>query len=77
MALTWGHPCLEKRLEVNVDVFPPDRRKRDLDNLLKICLDALQEASLFKNDSQIDKLTIERRDITVRHGEIWVHIQER
>ena len=47
-------------LAVEVHVFPPDRRRRDLDNTQKALLDALQHAGVYGDDSQIDRLTIER-----------------
>lgn len=42
-------------------MVPPDRRKRDLDNLLKSLLDGLEGAGVFKDDAQIDDLQIVRR----------------
>lgn len=48
------------RLHVKIQAYPPDKRRRDLDNLLKGLLDSLQHAKLFPDDNQIDKLTIER-----------------
>lgn len=53
---------LEGRLEVSIDAYPPDRRPRDVDNLLKPILDALQDYGMF-NDSQIDDLRIRRMDV--------------
>ncbi len=49
-----------QRLMVIIRVFPPDRRKRDLDNLLKSSLDAIKYAGLFDDDEQIDRITIAR-----------------
>jgi crossover junction endodeoxyribonuclease RusA len=48
------------RLSVSILAYPPDRRKRDLDNVLKSLLDALMHAGVYSDDSQIDKLTISR-----------------
>jgi crossover junction endodeoxyribonuclease RusA len=48
------------RLAVAITVAPPDRRKRDLDNLLKPLLDALEKAGIYANDAQIDDLFISR-----------------
>lgn len=50
-------------LRLEVDVFPPDRRRRDLDNILKALIDALEQAGLFEDDSQIEALSIHRREI--------------
>jgi crossover junction endodeoxyribonuclease RusA len=46
-----------------MDAFPPDRRRRDLDNLAKPTLDALEHAGVYEDDSQIDLLIIRRRDV--------------
>lgn len=49
------------RFSVVIEAYPPDKRKRDLDNLLKSLLDALQNSGVYTDDSQIDRLTIERK----------------
>ena len=67
----------EKRLEVSILVFPPDKRKRDLDNLLKASLDAIEQAGVFKDDAQIDRLTIIRsKQDPEKKGYMNVHIKE-
>lgn len=48
------------RLSIHIDAYPPDRRKRDLDNVLKSLLDALQHAGIYEDDGQIDHLSIRR-----------------
>ncbi len=48
------------RLDVAITAYPPDNRRRDLDNLLKQPLDALTGAGLWEDDSQIDRLRITR-----------------
>jgi crossover junction endodeoxyribonuclease RusA len=53
---------LTGRLMVAIQIHPPDRRRRDLDNVQKSLLDALQHAGVYADDSQIDTLTITRRD---------------
>src|SRR5690606_1024401 len=50
----------DDRLRLRIKAFPPDNRRRDLDNLLKGLIDSFQYAGLFPDDSQIDKLSIER-----------------
>ena len=47
------------RLAVSIEACAPDKRRRDLDNLLKASLDAMAHGCGF-DDSQIDKLMIER-----------------
>jgi crossover junction endodeoxyribonuclease RusA len=51
---------LTGRLAVHIEAMPPDRRVRDLDNLLKPTLDALEHARVYENDNQIDQLRIDR-----------------
>lgn len=51
---------LPDKLLVEIIFWPPDKRKRDLDNYLKALLDALTHASLWEDDSQIDQLFIYR-----------------
>ena len=47
-------------LAVFVDLFPPDRRRRDVDNYAKALLDALTHAGIYEDDSQIEHLTLNR-----------------
>lgn len=47
-----------------MDAFPPDRRRRDLDNLQKPTLDAMQHAGVYEDDSQVDLLITRRREVT-------------
>ncbi|QDJ44988.1 RusA family crossover junction endodeoxyribonuclease [Bordetella hinzii] len=54
---------VEGRLSVAIEVFPPDRRKRDLDNLPKGILDSLTHAGVIEDDGHIDSLLIERKGI--------------
>lgn len=52
---------LKGRLSVTIGAAPPDNNRRDLDNLLKACLDGLQKAGVYEDDSQIDVLQIVRK----------------
>lgn len=52
--------ALEGDLRVEIEVFPPDKRKRDIDNLLKSLLDSLTHAQVWKDDNQISDLRIYR-----------------
>lgn len=62
-----------ERLHVVIAVYPPDLRKRDLDNLPKGILDALTHALVWTDDEQIDHLEILRREV-VKGGRIEVLI---
>jgi crossover junction endodeoxyribonuclease RusA len=52
-----GEP-LHGDLDIEMYLFPPDARKRDIDNYLKAPLDALTKAGLWGDDSQIKRLDI-------------------
>jgi Holliday junction resolvase RusA-like endonuclease len=60
-------------LAVSIDVNPPDRRRRDLDNLHKALLDALGRGGAYFDDAQIDRLTTTRCGI-VRGGKVRVRV---
>lgn len=64
---------LKDSLRMVVTAHMPDRRKRDLDNLLKGLLDALQHAGVYESDSQIDDLRIMRGPV-IRGGSVIVQI---
>lgn len=51
------------RLGVLIDVWPPDRRRRDLDNIGKALLDSLEAGRLMQDDGQIDLLTYRRQAV--------------
>jgi crossover junction endodeoxyribonuclease RusA len=40
-------------------LYPPDRRKRDVDNTIKPTLDSLAHAGVMVNDVQVKRLTVE------------------
>ena len=63
------------RLSVRILVNPPDRRRRDIDNLTKVPLDALTHAAVWEDDSQIDELYI-RRDAVTPGGTITIQIHQ-
>ena len=49
-----------QRVSVRIEAWMPDKRRRDLDNLLKSLLDSLTHAGVLDDDSQIDWLAIWR-----------------
>lgn len=59
-----GHTPFLGPLVVTVTAFPPDKRRRDLDNIFKCVGDGLTKAGVWKDDSQIQRLTIQ-------WGEFW------
>lgn len=71
-----GIKPLKGRLCVEVELYPPDKRRRDIDNFGgKSLMDALMYAGVFVDDEQIDKLIVERKEI-VKYGQCVVTIKE-
>lgn len=64
----------EARLEVCIQLHAPDRRVRDIDNCVKSILDSLCHAGVFVDDSQVDRLVVERSAV-VKGGSCLVHIK--
>jgi crossover junction endodeoxyribonuclease RusA len=65
-------------LEIDIVAQPPDKAKRDLDNILKALFDAMMTdrksgCGCYRDDSQIAKLTVERGS-TTPCGRIWLRI---
>ena len=46
-------------ISVELILYPPDRKKRDLDNYFKAPLDAMTHSKVWKDDSQVKKLADE------------------
>lgn len=61
------------RFRVDVDLYPPDERRRDIDNSLKVVGDSLVHAHVIHDDSQIDILHVERKNI-IKHGQVIVRV---
>ena len=66
-------PPTSGRIALALDASPPDRRRRDLDNLQKPVLDALEHAGIYADDSQIDLLVTRRREM-VHGGKLEVEV---
>ena len=60
-------------LRVEIEACPPDKRKRDLDNILKSLLDSMTHAGVWEDDSQIQDLRIYKSTIA---GMVKVRVYE-
>jgi crossover junction endodeoxyribonuclease RusA len=63
------------RLAVAIDLYPDSKRRMDIDNRVKPLLDALQHAGVIEDDSLIDKLYVERKQI-LKGGKCRVYISK-
>lgn len=64
-----------ERLAVSVVLNFPTRAKTDIDNRLKGLLDALTNAGVYSDDSQIDVLAVARGEL-IKGGQCTVEIDE-
>ena len=53
-----GAKHYEGKIKITIEAWRPDKRKRDLDNLLKAPLDALTHAGVYTDDQLIVDLRI-------------------
>lgn len=71
---TMNKPDLkDKRLSMKIEVYPPDNRRRDLDNIVKSLADSLQHAGVYNDDCMIDELLVYR--MHKRRGRVVVTIK--
>jgi crossover junction endodeoxyribonuclease RusA len=65
----------EGLLCVAIQVYPPDKRRRDIDNLMKASLDSLQHAGVYEDDSLIHDLHLVKMP-PVRGGMLRIFISQ-
>lgn len=66
---------LTGRLAIEITVETPDKRRRDIDNILKATLDSLVHGGLVLDDEQFDLLMV-RRGNPVPGGRLGITITE-
>jgi crossover junction endodeoxyribonuclease RusA len=67
-------PMFAGSVAVSVVMTPPDRRRRDLDNVFKALLDSMTSAGVWGDDSQIDALSIRRAGVCKKRGGVTVEV---
>jgi crossover junction endodeoxyribonuclease RusA len=63
------------RVAVEFKLYPPDRRRRDIDNSIKGLFDTLTHAGIWNDDEQVDDLRVIRCEC-VPGGKVIVRIEE-
>ncbi|WP_439242418.1 RusA family crossover junction endodeoxyribonuclease [Lonepinella sp. BR2474] len=58
---------IKGNVSIDILMFPPDKRKRDVDNILKALLDGLTHSGIIEDDSLIVDLRV-RKQLVVRDG---------
>jgi len=59
---------------LTIDATMPDKRRRDIDNILKPILDALTDCGIYEDDSQVVELTIRKSSKIVKGGGIKIFL---
>ena len=63
-------------VDLLIELYPPDNRRRDADNSLKCLLDTFTHGGLYDDDSQICKLTVIKREPMPPNGMAYIRITE-
>jgi crossover junction endodeoxyribonuclease RusA len=63
-------------IRLELELYPPDKRKRDMDNIQKALWDALQHGGLYEDDSQIKSFHCEMYE-PMEGGLVVVKIRNR
>lgn len=71
-----GHIACDQPIVVQCLLYPPDKRRRDMDNAWKVIGDALTKANVWVDDALIRRLLIEWMD-PVKGGKVVVSIAPR
>lgn len=66
---------VDEHIFLDVVLYPPDKRTRDLDNYMKALLDACTIGRLWEDDSLIDQLHIYRGEV-ISGGQVKISIAE-
>lgn len=62
-------PTSAEKLRIELLIYPPDKKRRDLDNVCKAICDVLQHAGIYDDDFKIWQLYVERREVR-KYGEV-------
>jgi crossover junction endodeoxyribonuclease RusA len=63
-------------VRLEVDIYPPDKRKRDTNNLLKALEDSLQKSKVIADDNQICVTLTRRCEIDRPNGKVIIRLLE-
>jgi len=75
MVASSGNKPMAGRLKADIAVYLPDRRRRDLDNLLKGLMDSLQHGGAYKDDCQVRDYHIYDAGFDKPEGHVVVRLE--
>lgn len=67
---------IDYNLLVEIVLFPPDNRTRDVDNYNKALLDAITETGFWEDDKLINQLFNYRGETRSRNGSCYLRVSE-
>lgn len=70
---TRGHEVITGPVSVELDFYPPDRRRRDPDNLLKLIQDAMS-GLVYDDDHQIRSMRWELRAVDRDNARVEIRV---
>lgn len=63
------------QVKVIIEYSPPDNKIRDIDNILKPCLDALAKGQLIEDDSQVYQLLVKKMPV-IKGGKLFIQVEK-
>ena len=66
---------MDGRLSVTIELNPPTRSRRDIDNHVKGILDAMTHCGIWNDDEQVDMLGVYRKEV-ISGGRAVIFIEE-
>lgn len=66
----WRVPRVPGKINVAIQIERKDNRKRDIDNLIKCCLDVMVEMNVIDDDSNVEALSIAYGPVTGAQVEV-------
>ena len=69
-------PKLAGKVKLTGEFYPPDSRRRDLDNVLKCTLDSLVHAGLLVDDSQIKHIDVKMEEPVPPDGLVYIELEK-
>lgn len=67
---------IEDPVLVEIVLFPPDNRRRDIDNYLKSMMDAITQTGFWTDDCLVDQLFVYRGEVSSKNGHVVILVTD-